>query len=247
MGTDPNLPSARTQTLLRRLFDELDYPVLGEVYCDEGAEAFWDAHREPALELGVQWARASSIRIPRGGASLYVGAGVAELAVLTTEVCDLDRRVVVANLDSVECETLNATLTRVGLGERIRFQCIDAADLIASDPGLTYDHLSVVSVLNDPMTYPVVSGVAYGRIPPVLLEVAAFTQERERIASLVASVLGKLAVPGIITTTVEEVSWFLAFADKHGIEIEADDEVVSTAIVGDPLGFLRVTRIGGAT
>ena len=85
--------SAHVQSLLKRLFDELDYETLGKVYCDEGGRDFWDAHREPALNLGLRWAKACARRIVPGGRSLYVGAGVAELAVLVTEVCDLDRQV----------------------------------------------------------------------------------------------------------------------------------------------------------
>jgi len=227
------------QSLLKRLFDELDYETLGKVYCDEGGRDFWDAHREPALNLGLRWARACARRIVPGGRSLYVGAGVAELAVLVTEVCDLDRQVHVVSLDGVECQSLNASVQAVGLSDQVHFQEVDA--VVASEPGVTYDHLSVVSVFNDPVRYPNVSGVAYGRIPPPLLDVAAFAAEREQLRELAAAVFAGLSVPGVITTTVEEVAWFLSMAADRGLTIEADEEMVPTAIVGDPLGFLRVS------
>jgi len=54
-------------------------------------------------------------------------------------------------------------------------------------------------------------------------------------------VFAGLSVPGVITTTVEEVAWFLSMAADRGLTIEADEEMVPTAIVGDPLGFLRVS------
>ncbi len=240
-------PTAHSQALLTRLFDEIDYQALGPVYCDEGGEAFWDAHRESVLESGKHWAAACSKRISPDGVSLYVGAGVAELGVLVTEVCDLGRRVHVTNLDQVECGSLNATLAGVGLSDRICFQCVDAAELLTSDPALTYDHLSVVSVLNDPVLYPNVSGVAYGRVAPVLLDVPAFENERDKLRGLASILLAGLSLPGTITTTVEEVSWFLAAGADHDLAIEADDEMVPTALVGDPLGFLRVTRAEGST
>ncbi len=242
MGRNPSSLLNTTQALLQRLFDDLDYQTLASVYCDEGGEAFWDAHRGPALELGQRWALACSKRLQRGGSSFYVGAGVAELAVLVTEVCDLERQVRVTNTNARECESLNTSLMSAGLADRLCFQPVDAAEFVASDPAFVCDHLSVVSVLNDPGTYPNVSGVGYGRIAPVLLDVEEFAVERDRIRKLVASTMSCLEVPGMITTTVEEVAWFLAAAAEQGLEIQADEEVLPTAIVGDPLGFLRVTR-----
>jgi hypothetical protein len=247
MGRNSSSLLNSTQALLRRLFDDLDYQALAAVYCEAGGEAFWAAHRDPALELGQRWALACSKRLSRGGHSLYVGAGVAELAVLVTEVCDLERQVRVANTNARECESLNTTLAGVGLADRLCFQPVDAAQFVASDPAFVCDHLSVVSVLNDPGTYPNVSGVGYGRIAPVLLDVEEFALERDRIRKLVATTMGCLEVPGTITTTVEEVPWFLAAAADQGLAIQADEEVVPTAIVGDPLGFLRVTRSDSPT
>ena len=233
-------PSVQVQSLAQRLFDELDYETLGAVYCDEGGREFWDAHREPALNLGMRWAAACVERVSPGGRSLYVGSGVAELPVLLTEACDLNREVHVFNLDGSECESLNASLEAVGLSDLVRFQNVDAAVAVSSDPGMSYDHLSVVSVFNDPVRYPSVSGVAYGRTPPPLLDIPAFVAERDQLRGLATAILGGLSIPGVITTTVEEVAWFLSAAADRGLTIEADEEMVPTAIVGDPLGFLRV-------
>jgi len=244
MGNRPTLPSARTTAVLGPLFEQLDYATLAEVYCDTGGTAFWDAHKQPAEDLGCRWAAALGARLPSGGTSLYVGAGVAELPALVTEILDLDRRVVISNLDPVECQSLNASLAAFGgadLAGRLRFQCQDAAEQVVGDATLTYDHLSVVSVLSDPGTFPVVSAVAYGRVPPVLLDVDEFEVERGRIRRLVGILLGRLGPPALITTTVEEVAWFLDGAKQLGLTVAADDQALPTAIVGDPLGFLRVT------
>ena len=234
-------PSVQAQSLLKRLFDALDYEALGSVYCEEGGREFWDAHRDSALNLGLRWASACAQRIVPGGCSLYVGAGVAELAVLVTEVCDLGRQVHVSSLDGVECQTLNASLHAAGLADRICYQEVDAGVLVAENPGLAYDHLNAVSVFNDPVRYPHVSGVAYGRTPPPLLDLSGFAAERERLRALAAGLCAGLSTPGVITTTVEEVAWFLSAAAERGLTIEADEEMIPTAIVGDPLGFLRVS------
>lgn len=231
-----------TRQLIGRLFAALDYRVLAEIYCDEGGEAFWSAHRDPVQTLGEVWADALAARLSRAGRSLYVGAGVAELPALAMEVSELEREVVVTSVDPAECATLNDSLGAVGLRERIRFECVDGGDAARAHAG--YDHLSIVSVLNDPERYPVVSGLAYGRTPPVLLDVDAFGEERTVLRRLVAAVLRGLRRPGWITTTFEEVAWLLAGGEELSLRVEADaaDAAgVETALVGDPIGFLRVT------
>ncbi len=228
---------AATLRLCDHVFERLDWARLGEIYCDEGGDAFWAAHREPARRLGGDWARALARRLPTGGTSLYVGAGVAELVPMLVEACDLGRRVVGANLRAEEIEVLQAGLRACDLGARIDLRAGDAA---AVAEGGRYDHLAVVSVLTDPETWPQLSGVTYGRIPAVALDVQAFTAERERARRLVGGLCAGLTLPGLVTTTVDEVAWFLDWSDQSGVSIEADDEVVETAIVGDPLGFLAV-------
>ena len=104
----------------------------------------------------------------------------------------------------------------------------------------TFDHVSLVSVLDDPETYPLVSGVTYGRIPPVLLDVAEFKQERHRVRQLVAALFDAMKPPCLVTTTTEEVAWLLHEAEARQLQVEADDETIETALVGDAIGFLRV-------
>lgn len=230
-------PTSSARTILEALFAAIDYDRLGPVYCDEGGAAFWEAHREPALRLGLEWAYAVAARVT-DGASLYVGAGVAELPALVVEVSDLGRTVHVCSLNEVECQVLNDALRAVGLEDRIVFECRDAAEIA---PGLSFDHLSLVSVLNDPVLYPMVSGLSYGRLAPVLLDVPEFEAERNRLRGLVGTLFDGLRRPGLITTTFEEVSWLLDAASNRGLTIEADDDAIETAIVGDPIGFLCVT------
>ena len=171
-----------------------------------------------------------------GGRSLYVGAGVAELPAAVTEVIDLGRELRISNLRKAECDCLNRALAVVGLSDRIVFTVGAVEAQLADDH---FDHLSLVSVLSDPETYPIVSGVTYGRIPPAQLDVAGFEREREAVRQLVASLLAAMQTPYLVTTTAEEVPWIVDAA-AGGLSVEADDETVETALVGDPIGFLWV-------
>ena len=70
------------EKLTRRVFEAADWRALGEVYFHEDGEQHWADRRKLVVELGVQLARRLALQVPRGGASLWVGAGVAELPVL---------------------------------------------------------------------------------------------------------------------------------------------------------------------
>lgn len=225
--------SQATQEAVTKVFSGLDYERLGALYCDEGGEAFWAAHRDPAQDLGRKWAVAVLSRVPADGASLYVGAGVAELPVMIAESLERNRSIHACNLDAAECEILTYALHSAGLD--LQVECRDATTVESP-----CDHVSLVSVCNDPVNYPMVSGLSYGRLPPVHLDLAAFEAERTALRSLVRSLLGNLARPGLVTTTFEEVAWLLEAASDLGVGVDADEEVIETAIVGDPIGFLRV-------
>jgi hypothetical protein len=232
------VPGPQTVEMITSLFESLDYGTLGSIYCDEGGEAFWEDRRGPVVESGLAWGAALGRRLSPGGKSLYVGAGVAELPALVTEALDLQRTLRIANLRTTECESLNQSLAASGLEDRIRFTPGGIETHGGAGP---FDHVAVVSVLDDPETWPQVSGVTYGRIPPVLLDVAAFAEERKKVQKLVGDIFDVLSIPCVVTTTVEEVPWFLHEAESRHLQVEADDETVETALVGDPIGFLRVT------
>ena len=68
-----------------------------------------------------------------------------------------------------------------------------------------------------------------------------FEAERNRLRALVGTLLDGLRRPGLVTTTFEEVPWLLDAATTRGLTVDADDAALETAIVGDPIGFLRVT------
>lgn len=223
-----------TAALVRQVVAALDGSAVGRIYCDEGGEAFWRARRQPLIDLGLQWAAELARRLPKGGQSLYVGAGVAELPAMLVEAVELRRDVVACTLRGEECEVVNSALTAIKAPLRLRH--VDARLCAAAA-----DHVSLVSVLSDPETFPVVSGLTYGRLHPALVDHSAFAAEGEQVRGLLRAVLDGLRRPGWITTTVEEVPWLLAWAESAGVVASADDTMVDTAIVGDPIGFLRVS------
>jgi hypothetical protein len=227
------VPTRKVAALVRQVIADLDGAAVGRVYCDEGGDEFWAHRRQPVVDLGLRWARALAARVPRGGHSLYVGAGVAELPVMLVETLDLERRVVACNLREQECSLINTVLEAHGLPLRIHH-----AD--ASAMAQPSDHVAVVSVLSDPESYPTVSAVTYGRVHPALIDPTTLAVECQGVRRLVRAVLAPLVLPGVVTTTVEEVPWILEWAVGCRVRAEADGLMVETAIVGDPVGFVRL-------
>ena len=219
------------------VFDRLDWQALGEIYLHWGGVDFWKERRPRTIELGEALARRLLRELRRDGASLWVGAGVAELPVLIAEVLLHGREVVATNLRARECEVLNAGIEFAAADLPLRFVAEDARTVAA---GKTFDHLGCISVFTDPETWPLLSDVAYGRIAPVQIDVDRFVVEREEARKLATGVFARVQRPAVVTTTAEEVSWFLEAAAAAGAEVDASDDLVETAVVGDPVGFLTI-------
>lgn len=227
---------ARCEATAERLLSALDWRALGAIYFHDDGEARWQQLLPRVLTCGFEQARALLRRVPPGGRSLYVGAGVAELPVLLAERLVRGRAVVATNLRARECELLTDGLSSCGLRHELAFEAIDAA---AAAPRAPYDHLGCVAVFTDPEAWPLLSGVAYGRIAPVQLDVERFAHERERARGLAATLFAGLQRPGWITTSVDEVAWFLEQGQRAGVAVAADGDTVPSAVVGDAIGFLR--------
>ena len=130
---------------------------------------------------------------------------------------------------------LNAALDKVAPDLPLRYVAGDATEVAA---GRSFDHLGCISVFTDPETWPVLSDVAYGRVPPVQVDVERFVAEREQARALAQKLFDRLVRPGVVTTSAEEVAWFLECAAACGADYEADEELIDTAVVGDPVGFV---------
>ena len=221
------------QTLqhIDRIFDSLDYHALGAIYCDEGGDAFWEERRGPCQELGIKLAAILRDRLRPGGRSLYVGAGVAELPPLVMETAELHRTVAAYNLRADEVAVLN----RACAGLPFEFQAKDARG--ADGP---FDHLWIVSVLNDPECFPELGALSSGRADPVRFDPTAFAVERQAVLALAAGCMAKVARPALVTTSVEEITWITDWCERQGVPYVVEDEDYPTAIVEDQTCFIRI-------
>jgi len=220
-----------TRRVITSVFNRLDYGPLARVYCYEGGDEFWKSKREPCRRLGMLVGEALLKRLSPGGRSLYVGAGVAELPPLLAESLELHRTVLPCNLRRHEVVTLN----RACRGLPVRFHTADAGTVHGA-----FDHLWIVSVLNDPEQYPHLSSLSYGCAVPLTFDVRAFMKERTVLRSLVNRCMAKLRLPAVVTTSVEEANWIADWCHRHHTPYRVERRQFRTALVGDPICFMRI-------
>jgi len=221
-----------TTQQIKQIYQALDYETLGPIYCDEGGDAFWEDRRGPCQKMGVAIAKALRDRLPPQGRSLYVGAGVPEIPVLLMERLELHRTVCPYNLRQGEVDVLNQASGENG----IPFYC-DSAESATK----TFDHLWIVSVLNDPEEFPNLSVLfSYGRADPLAFDTEAFLHEREAGVQLFANCMAKLTMPGWLTTSVEELPWVEHWCETHQRSYHIDPKTYPTALVGDPVCFIQI-------
>jgi hypothetical protein len=231
----PSTPRRRLKPATRRaiagIFERQDYAALGAIYCYEGGEEFWRAKRGPCQRLGIRLAEVLLGRLEPGGRSLYVGAGVAEIPMLAMETMELGRVVAAYNLREEEVVLLNQACKPFPF----RFTSGDARAATGR-----VDHLWIVSVLNDPERFPQLAALSYGQANPVTFDPVAFGREREEVAALAAGCLEKLELPGLVTTSVEEIPWITEWCAKRNVACVVEKEDYPTAIVEDPVCCVRV-------
>jgi hypothetical protein len=213
------------------ILNRLDFKKLGPVYCYEGGDEFWRAKKKPCQQLGMRIAAVLVKKLPPRGRSLYVGAGVAELPCLLAEAIELHRHVEPYNLRRSEVTALN----RACRGTPVRFHASTAEGAKGR-----FDHLWIVSVLNDPERFPDLSPLSYGNANPVTFNPAKFKQQRRMVRSIVDRCLPKLSLPGWVTTSTEEVVWIADWCHRQNIPYHVERKQYPTALVGDPICFIRV-------
>ena len=221
----------KTRRTLAKTFERLDYEKLGSIYCEEGGRAFWRVQRGPCQKLGMKIADVLRSRLRVGGRSLYVGAGVAEIPPLVVETLELERTVLPYNLRRSEVALLNTACHPLPF----RFRSGRASNAKG-----TFDHLWMVSVLNDPERFPELSALSYGRTNPVPFNPKTFVRERKVVVDLAATCLKKVSLPGLVTTSVEEIPWITDWCARRGVPCVVEREEYPTAIVGDPVCFIRI-------
>ncbi len=213
------------------MFGQLDYEVLGRVYCHEGGDAFWKAKRGPCQRLGIRLAEALMARLKPGGRSLYVGAGVAELPALAMETLELGRDALAYNLRRHEVQALNHACQSLPF----QFRAADAGEAAGR-----FDHLWIVSVLNDPERFPELSALSYGRANPAIFKPDKFVVECRIVKALIDRSLRKLRLPALVTTSTEEVVWIAEWCHRRLVPYRVERKAYPTALVGDPVCFVRI-------
>ena len=221
------------QKIITKVFDQLDYDALGPVYCYEGGDEFWQAKRKPCERLGLNLAKTLLRKLPPVGRSLYVGAGVAELPCLLAEAVELQRQVEPYNLRRSEVTVLN----RACHDTPVKFHAKSAVEAKG-----TFDHLWIVSVLNDPECFPDLSPLSYGNANPVTFNPQKFEQQRKIVRSIVDRCMPKLSLPGLVTTSTEEVVWIADWCHRYEIPYHVERKQYPTALVGDPICFITVGK-----
>lgn len=221
----------KTKKIISHVFAQLDYPALGKIYCDESGDAFWQARKGPCQTLGMRIATQLKNRLRSEGRSLYVGAGVPELPMLIAETTELHRSITAHNLRIAEVATLNKTCSY------LPFEFRASSALRARG---RFDHIWILSVLNDPECYPETSALSYGHATPVDFDADTFKKERRTLLRLVNSCLSKLTIPGLVTTSVEEIPWITAWCLEKDIPFRVENTTYPTAIVRDPLCFIHL-------
>ena len=225
--------SRRTKALIAKVFGRLDYKTLGRVYCYEGGNEFWHARREPCQRLGIRVAGALLEKLPIGGRSLYIGAGVAELPTLLAEAWEHQRQVEPYNLRRSEVAALNRACRTL----HVSFRARDAVSARGR-----FDHLWIVSVLNDPERFPHLAPLSYGEANPVTFNPRRFQKERRVVQDIVNRCMPKLSLPGLVTTSTEEVVWIAEWCHRHKTPYRVGRPQYPTALVGDPICFIRVGK-----
>ncbi|MEK6534009.1 MAG: hypothetical protein AABZ52_08960, partial [Nitrospirota bacterium] len=177
-------------------------------------------------------------RLDPHGRSLYVGAGVAELPPLLMEALDLQREVEPYNLRRTEVAAINRACRSLP----VRFHRLDAAKAKGR-----FDHLWMVSVLNDPERFPHLAPLSYGTADPVTFDPRQFERQRRIVRSIVDRVMPKLSLPGLVTTSTEEVVWIADWCHRKNIPYLVEREQFPTALVGDPVCFMKIGAVAART
>jgi hypothetical protein len=240
----------RFAAALVELFGELDWRALGEHYCHEGGDGFFDAQaRENLLdaELGFASDVAEALAPPTKsasagtGRSLYVGAAVSELGPILCETLVLGRRVAAFSLDNAETRELNRALDAVAgrLGHEL-FR-IDTTEVTSVAPPC--DHLWIVSVLNDPESFPALHDELYER-GGTELAVGGGNRAAELAGArrLLDHVLGALVTPARVTCSDEELPLVREAAAATGLVLDQGSRARLSPVVGDPVRSWRADR-----
>lgn len=240
---EPSASPASTERFASALVaieSELDWALLGRVYCHGGGDDFFgEAQREAQRDASLRFAADVAERTERApsGAGLYVGAGVAELAPILAERLLVGRAVTVVSLDGPETRELNRALGAVEA--RLGFELPRwSTEPLASLPATGFDHLWLVSVLTDPEAFPALHDALYERGRPGRRRL---DREVARALVLLGSALERLAPPALVHTTDEESELLARACQLARMRVDFAHEGRLSPIVGDVVRHGRIT------
>jgi len=245
---DLDARTAQFASALSSLHEELDWDLLGELYCHEGGEHFFpEQQREALMDAGLRIAEdlANAISsLPTGGPgrSLYLGAAVAELAPILLETLIARREVRWRNLEGREVTELNRALEVVSAQLELVLPRVETAtDAL---PSGHFDHLWCVSVWTDPECFPALHDDLYERRGHELAVGGGdLAIERERALDLAGELLDAAHSSAVLCTTDEELPLFRSLASPRGLVLDVPKQGLLTPIVGD---VLRICRLDSA-
>ncbi len=240
--TDPDSePVARFAAAYAEFESELDWAALERLYVEGPSQGFFGpeqvaAQRDAALLFAADFAE----ELKPGGASLYVGVGVAELPLLLFERLVMDRRVQAVTLAGAEASELERA--RLAVQERIGIELpkIETRAL-AELEHVECDHLWFVSVVSDPLAFPALHRKLYGLAAPKAKPLVADTAKAEE---LIAEALRRMVERSLVHTTDEEYEIMAVQAGRRGRELAPGSSARYSAIVGDPVRPCRLVKMG---
>ena len=231
---------------LSEVFQRLDWTALGQHYCFEGGEDFFDEPaRESLFEAQITFASEIVETLQSGdfagaGRSLYVGAALSELGPMLGETLLLNRTIEAFSLDNPETRELNRALSEVASELGLELPIIQTIDL--HDANLvSCDHVWMVSILNDPEAFPALHDKLYEREGTDLaMNAGDLATDEERATRLCTRVLQTLVSPGLLTTSDEEFPLVDHIACDLELSLEALTDSFLSPLVEDPVRLWRV-------
>ncbi|MEM1452854.1 MAG: hypothetical protein AAGI22_27370 [Planctomycetota bacterium] len=233
----------RFGTALAALDGEVDWDRVAAVYCEGDSAGFFDEERRGAvLDAGLKLAADLGEVLRPGGRSLYVGAAVAELAPMLFETLVLDREVVWVTLRSEESDELGRALRAAAEVVGRPLPTPRTGRWHGRDVG-PCDHVWMTSVLTDPDAFPALHDELYRRRgTPEAVGGGHPNEERRRALALVEEALAALHDDATLSTTDEELAFWLRAIEGSGASLEVARTGRTSGLVGDVIRTGRLRR-----
>lgn len=241
----PNSTAEAFAASLMEIDRELDWEKLGKIYCHEGGETFFDEPKRAALsEAGLRFTgdvgkALGTLPSDSVGSSLYAGAAVAELAPILCESVVLRREVRILNQPGPEIDELNRCFEVVARRLEMDLPRWETTDSFSFERAGPFDLVWFVSLLTDPESFPALSDALYGR-DDARDSGADEPVEKLRAQDLVRSVLERVTLPAVLTTSDDELSFFESECAARGWRLHVPESARVSETVGDAVRMCRI-------